>query len=294
MGRWAYTPEQNAWLTENYPRLTNRELAEAFVAEFGESVTAGAMCSWGGNHHMRKDPGVKDRAQRKYTDEQLDFLREAIPGRSYRQVSELFEERYGFAISRAALCGIRSRLGVYAGVNAGRFRKGVAPANKGKSWDEQNISDEARARMLSTTFKKGIVPHNTRELLDEKLDPSGKLWLVKVDPRDAPNTVRYWVPRSHLNWERANGRPWPEGHKALHLDGDSHNDDPDNVMPVPDDVWPVLNGAVAGGLAWHDRETAEAAVTYARLTRARARAERRGRIAAGRPRKDDMRMMEGN
>jgi hypothetical protein len=47
-------------------------------------------------------------------------------------------------------------------------------------------------------------------------------------------------------------------------------------------------GAVLGQLGWHDRESLEVAITYARLTRARVDAERRMRIAAGRPRKGDL------
>lgn len=45
MGRYAYTPEQNAWIAERFPTMTNRELAAAFEEEFGEAVTVSAMNS---------------------------------------------------------------------------------------------------------------------------------------------------------------------------------------------------------------------------------------------------------
>jgi len=97
----------------------------------------------------------------------------------------------------------------------------------------------------------------------------------------------YWVSRARFYWERANGRQWPEGHKAIHIDGDSMNDDADNIEPVPADLWPLVMGAVPGQLEWHDRETLRTAILYAMVTRARVDSERRARIAAGKPRKGD-------
>ena len=287
MGRYAYTPEQNAWLAERFPTTPNRKLAEEFAEEFGERVTATAMSSWGGNRHLRKEPWVRGMANRKYTDEQLDFLREAIPGRSLSQVNDLYEERFGARLTRSALCGLRSKLGVYCGVNAGRFRRGQEPPNKGRTWDEMGIGEEARERMRRTQFRKGALPHNTRPLLDVRETRHGEVEIhVGLSRRERANDQ--WIPLAQFNWMQANGRDWPDGCKALHIDRDPTNDAADNIEPVPSDLWPLVMGAVPGQMVWHDREALRTAILYARVTRARTDAARRARIAAGRPRKGDI------
>lgn len=286
MRRHAYTAEQNAWLAEHFPTMSNHELAAAFEERFSETVTVSAMNSWGGNHHMRKEPGVRGRANRKYTDDQLDFLREAIPGRSLSEVNELYAARFGTTLTRAALCNIRTKLGVYCGVNAGRFRKGQAPPNKGKTWDEMGISAESRERMSRTQFKRGNLPHNTRPLLDVRVAKSG-IMEIHVGQSRRKRANDQWIPLAHFNWMQANGQDWPDGCRAIHIDGDSLNDDADNIEPVPTDLWPMVMGAVPSQMEWHDRETLQTAILYARVSRARVEAARKARIAAGRPRKGD-------
>jgi len=49
-----------------------------------------------------------------------------------------------------------------------------------------------------------------------------------------------------------------------------------------------LNEVLFAELERHDREGLRTAMLYARVTRARVDAERKARIAAGRPRKGDM------
>ena len=290
MGRYAYTEEQNAWLAERFATTPNRQLAEEFAERFGERVTATAMNSWGGNHHMRKEPWVRGAANRKYTDEQLDFLREVIPGRTYREVSDLFAERYGAALTRSMVANVRHKLGVLCGVNSGCFRKGHAPANKGRPWSEW-MSEAGAERSRATQFRKGqlsgIAAERDYALLGERVTRDGYRE-VRVDPRGQRHTMDRWIPLGAFNWMAANGREWPEGCKCVHIDRDVTNDSADNIEPVPNELWPMLCGAIPGQLEWHDRETLRTAILYARVTRARTESERRARIAAGRPRRGDL------
>lgn len=278
MGRYAYTPEQNAWLREHYPVMTNRELAAAFITEFGEDVTVSSMNSWGSNHHVTKEKEVALRAKTesntKYTPEMLDFLREIIPGRSYRQVSDLFCERFGFTLTRAAVCGIRTKLGVKSGVNPGRYRKGHAPANKGKTWDEQGISADARKRMAKCHFRKGQDPHNAyHELLDERTDPDGMVYIY-VRPRNAKWSARHWISKERFMWMQHNGRDFPEGHKCVHANRDRTDFSPDNLVAVPNDVYGIITSGCHGrAIDYYDRETLELAITHARLLMACNRVE---------------------
>lgn len=76
------------------------------------------------------------------------------------------------------------------------------------------------------------------------------------------------------------------------MDGDPLNDDADNVVPVEDAIWPLVCGAVRGQLPWHDRETLEAAIVSARITRRRRELERDRRALEGHPWAQDA-AMEG-
>lgn len=268
MGRYAYTPEQNAWLAEHFPIMTNRELAEAFEERFGEPVTACAMSSWGSNHHMRKKPGVRSRANRKYTDEQLDFLREAIPGRSLSQVNEMYEARFGVRLTRSALRNLRTKLGVHCGVNSGRFRKGQEPQNKGRPWSEW-MPEESREGCRRTQFRKGelngVAKERYHDLLYVRETEDGYLE-IKVSPRNEKHAMQRWIPLGAFEWMKANGRDWPDGCRCVHADRNPKNCDADNIVPVPIRLWPLVNGANPSSLPWHDKETLEAAVLSARIS----------------------------
>jgi len=284
-----WTEAEDEWLREYYPTMQNWELAE-FKAEDGWPRDEKAIARRARTLGIQKDRSRgyvrKCRTPTIWTDEKDAWFRAFAPGHTEREISAEHERLYGFPLTKGQIGNRKTKLGVKSGTHGGRFVKGQVPPNKGKTWDEMGISQESRERMLRTVYAKGNHPHNEGERLDERLNRD--TWQVKVDCRDAKNPMGYWVSRARFNWERENGMQWPEGCKAIHIDGDSLNDKADNIEPVPADLWPLVMGAVPGQLEWHDRETLRTAVLYARVTRARVDSERRARITAGRPRKDDL------
>ena len=285
-----WTEDEDEWLREFYPVMSNIDL-ERMKAEDGWPRTAEQINRRARRLGLTKDPsrGYVRRIQRSpvlWSEERVEWLLAYVPGHSSEEVAMEHERVFGIAVTKASIDHMKTKLGIRSGTIGGRFERGSVPVNKGKTWDEYG-TPEGHARSRATCFRKGNLPHNTGELLDERL-ADHNVWQVKVDPRDARHPMNYWVSRSHFNWERANACPWPEGHKALHLNRDMDDDAAENILPVPSDLWPLVMGAVPGQLEWHDRESAEAAVAYARLTSARVDAERRLRIAEGRPRKGDV------
>jgi hypothetical protein len=272
-----YTPEQREWMERHYAATPNRVLAEQFSERFGERVTKGAMNAYGTKHGLRKAPGVRCSGNRRYTDEQLDFLREFVPGHTEREIIAAFAERFGVTLNRSKVKNLKTKLGVRSGTVGGRFEKGLVPANKGKTWDEF-LSPEAQERSRKTTFKKGNRPHNAyRKLLDEKTDARGT-W-VYVKPRKRRYSADDWVSKQRFVWMQANGRDWPEGCRAVFADHDPQNFDPENVVPVPDELYAIVSGGSHGrALPYHDRETLELAIAHARVIR------KRGEIASMAPR----------
>ena len=285
-----WTEAEDAWLRECYPLYQNWELAE-FKALDGWPRDEQAIARRARTLGIRKDPSRgyvrRCRVPTIWTAEKDAWFRAFVPGHTEREIAAEHERLYGFPLTEHQIANRKTKLGVRSGTHGGRFEKGHVPANKGRTWDEY-LPPEAQERCRATTFRKGNRPHNSGELLDERL-AEHNVWQVKVDCRGAKNPMDYWVSRARFNWERAHGRPWPEGCKAIHIDGDGENDDADNIEPVPSDLWPLVMGAVPGQLEWHNRETLRTAIVYARVTRARVDAERRARIAAGRPRKGDIR-----
>ena len=107
-----------------------------------------------------------------------------------------------------------------------RYPPGHVPANKGlrrPGW--------APGRIKETQFKKGqrngqaarhYMPLGAERLVE------GYLYVKVAEVPNVPYTVN-WKPVNVLNWERANGRPLPDGHVLRFRDGDHMNVDLANL-----------------------------------------------------------------
>jgi hypothetical protein len=270
-----YTPEQHVWLEKHYADMTNEELADAFRELFCRQVTEASMFAYGKNHHLRKSAETRSRiisihARRKYTDDENDFLREYIPGHSESEIIAAFAERFGRTLNRSQVRNRKTKLGVPSGTHGGRFVSGMTPANKGKSWSEYMPEDSIRrVRESGALFKKGNTPPNAyHQLLDERKDMMGT-W-VYVKPRNAKYTTDFWITKQRFVWMQANGRDWPEGCRAVCADHDRDNFDPENVVPVPNDLYGIVTGGFNGkSIPYHDRASLETAILHARVVRER-------------------------
>ena len=287
-----WTEAEDEWLREYYPTMQNWELAE-LKAEDGWPRDEKAIARRAKKLGIRKDRSRgyvrKCRTPTIWTDEKDEWFRAFVPGHTEGEISAEHERLFGFPLTKSQIGNRKTTLGVKSGTHGGRFVKGQVPPNKGKPRSEW-MPEESRERCRATQFRKGqvsgIAAERDRGLLGVRIADGYRE--IRVDPRGQRHTMDRWIPLAKFNWMQANGRDWPDGHKAIHIDHDPLNDDADNIEPVPTELWPLVMGAVPGQLEWHDRETLRAAILYARVTRARVDAERRARIAAGRPRKGDM------
>ena len=272
--RWA--PEEDALLRELYPTMGNREVARLVSEACGTRRTKDGVCVRARLLGLSKDQERgyrKPQPRRLWDEERAAWLRAFAPGHSQEEIAAEHERVFGWRLTMAQVKNGKVALGVKSGTTGGQFQKGLTPFNKGRHWDEY-LSPEKQERARGTTYKAGHRPHNQGELLDERFDARDGYWQVKVDPRNAPNSTRLWISRARFRWMQANGRDWPEGHKALHVDGDKENDDPENIVPVPNDLWPLVMGAAGKRTEYFDRESAEVAITSARITRAITRSKR--------------------
>lgn len=242
-------------------------LLTGFEEKFGWRLSQVSLASWAYSKGLRK-------AQR-WTEEARAYLVEIVPGRSHCEIAAMMGERFGPPFADVEL--VKGAIARYR-LNTGRtgcFPKGHEPANKGRTWDEY-LSQEKQRRCRATTFKPGSRPHNRRAVGSERVGKDGYLW-VKVESRfdpDGHNDWRdLWKPKHRAVWEEANGRQTPEGSMIVFADGDIRNFDPDNLVCMTMAEHAVI---CHQGIAYHDRESCEAAIAIARLqSRVYARSKRK-------------------
>ncbi len=159
----------------------------------------------------------------KYTEEEKHFLREFVPGHSYKEIAEEFNIRFSENITVGQIKSSIGRYKLNTG-RTGRFEKGHIPANKG-------THPETVGRMGETQFKKGNLPHNTKPIGYERVSKDGyikvKIAMRRSDTGDKSN----FVLKHRLIWEKANG-PIPEGCNVIFLDGNKRNFAPENLALV--------------------------------------------------------------
>ena len=191
----------------------------------------------------------------------LAFMREYIPGHTEGEIRAAFSERFGIVLTESQIGNTKTRLGVRSGTHGGRFAKGQEPWNKGRRQAEW-MSPEAIERTKATRFQDGNLPHNARELYEERVDTKDGFTYVHVAERPREKNGDNWVQKHHIVWEEANGRPVPKDCVIAFADGNRKNFDPENLVAVPRKLWAIIN---CKGIPYYDRESLLVAMDIARL-----------------------------
>lgn len=266
------TPEEIAWLRSNAPLHPQGETLRLFAERFGWAPTKPSLASW------MSDNGIKPpNSPTRWTGGMDAYFREIAPGRSEAEIADLFELRFGIRLTPGRIGNAKTRLGVRSGTVGGRFEKGHEPANKGKTWDETGMPPEARERILATCFKPGHMPRNAdgKPVGYERVGRDGYAEVKVAERPSSPDRNDNFRLRHRLVWEEANGRPVPPSSMIVFADRDKRNFDPGNLVCVPRAEWATICKL---GLAYHDRESLEAAMLTARLVQRARRLERSERM----------------
>lgn len=153
----------------------------------------------------------------KYTQSQIEYLKRISPGKSNKEITEMFNKEFDLNLSESAISGTRKRHGIKNGLN-GRFQEGQEPWNKGK---------KGYMGANNTSFKKGNVPHNWVPIGSERITKDGYIQIKIQEGKFQHN----WKGKHILIWEEHNG-PLPEGHAIIFGDGNIRNFDIDNLIMV--------------------------------------------------------------
>lgn len=141
----------------------------------------------------------------KYTDEQIDFLKKMSFGRSRKELTKMFNQKFQTLKTIKQIQGTCKRYKFYSG-NTGRFEKGNIPKNKGK---------KNPGKTNSGSFKKGHTPKNYRPVGSKRIDKDGIEYTKIRDPRT-------WKQSHVLLWEKHYGQV-PKGHIVIFKDLDKRN-----------------------------------------------------------------------
>lgn len=163
---------------------------------------------------------------RRWTAEEDRLLRAIYPDHDNEYVAVYLHRSRCSVMARARVLGLRKRPEVYEALHRkGQFRKGQAPANKGRKI-ETWMSAESIERSKQGRFKKGeFRADNPSSRPDgwEKVYADGYVWMkVSGGKRRAKHR---WV------WEQAHG-PIPKGMVIRFKDGDRTNCALENLFMV--------------------------------------------------------------
>lgn len=266
MRRNSWTPDEEAWLREVYPTHYNHEIARMHAEAFPDlpERTDKAINSRAKVLHLRKADGFARNPKRFWTDEKAAWFRSFVPGHSESEISAEHERLYGTPLTEGQIGNAKSSLGVKSGTNGGTFRKGHAPANKGKKWSEFG-TPEGHERSRATQFKQGHMNQRKgwmKPVGYERVDNDGYTWVKVKDGLQGKANDNYRL-KHHVVWEYHNG-PIPPSTQIVFADRDKGNFDPDNLVAVDRGIWSVISRS---GMAYRDRASLEACMAVARLKR---------------------------
>lgn len=162
---------------------------------------------------------MKNKTNRhKYTEEENEFIRKYHEGLSVKELTYLFNQKFGTDVSVNALTRHKTnRLKLKGAKNTGRFLKGMIPWNKGlKGW---------RKVKPSNLFKKGHLPKQTRPVGDERVTQNGSVE-VKV------GMPSVWKLKHHVIYEKHHNEKIGRWDKVIFLDGNKRNFDISNLKKI--------------------------------------------------------------
>lgn len=179
-----------------------------------------------------------------YTPEEVAFLKSTIPGISFRDLTALFNTRFGLELSLSQVRAACKNRGLSNGRD-GRFPTGSIPHNKGK---------KGVGGWAPTQFKKGSRPHNWQPIGSERVNGDGYVDIKIAEPHQ-------WRAKHLLLWERENG-PLPKGYAIIFADGDRRNFAPGNLVKVSRKELLYLNQK---GLIYNNAELTKTGINVAKV-----------------------------
>lgn len=156
----------------------------------------------------------------KFSDEQIEFIREIAPGRYAAEITEMVNKQFNLDLKVSQIESCKKNHNIMSGIDS-RFKKGMIPYNKGK---KGSMSPEQYEKCKATMFKKENIPQNHRPIGSERIDRDGYTYIKVAEPNK-------WKLKHRLLWEEHNG-PIPHKHRLIFADGNRQNICLENLLLV--------------------------------------------------------------
>ena len=166
---------------------------------------------------------------KKYTDEMIEFLKEVTPQKTYKEITELFNNKFNLDTTVEIIKSLLSRKKICTETRGCLYKKGSIPWNKGK---------KGYMGANKTSFKKGHKPKNWRPIGSERVDAEGYT-LIKVSNEGCKHKM--WALKHRIVWEQHHKKKIPRGSVIIFADGDKSNLNIENLICVTRNELKVLN-----------------------------------------------------
>ncbi|MDO4301766.1 MAG: HNH endonuclease signature motif containing protein [Clostridia bacterium] len=163
--------------------------------------------------------------QHKYTQSEIDFFIEFVPGHSYKEIQAEFIKRFSWDISLSQVKSLINRYGLNTG-RTGCFEKGNIPWNKGLKGHCAKGSEKG-------WFGKGHIPQNHRAVGSERVNVDGYIEVKIAEPNK-------WRLKHRVVWEQEYG-PLKKTDIIIFLDGNKINTDINNLAVINRGEHLILN-----------------------------------------------------
>lgn len=189
--------------------------------------------------------------QIKWTEEQKQFIYENYKGIGNKELTDMFNKKFGTNIVNQIKYFKRNHK-LDSGLN-GQFIKGHKTFNKGKKWDEY-MPKQSQINCKKTTFKKGNIPPNHRQVGEERTNVDGYIEIKVSEPNKWELKHRY-IYKKHYG-------SIPKGYKVIFLDGNKTNLNINNLKAISSHEELIMNEY---GLRYGKKELTESASIVAQL-----------------------------
>lgn len=262
----AYPPEIEDFVRQMSPLLRDQELSVATNEKFGTAFTASKMKAYRGNRGIRnyqKQLSSEEywKYQTKWPKGMFEFIRDNSWGVSSEEMANMVNEKFGTSFTKNRMKSFRAKYGIRSGVT-GWFRKGRAPATKGKTLEEIcGYDPDKLARVRATQFREGQRPPNEKPIGTITTTTDG--YLIRKKQMEGTQWER-WEFLHRAVWEEYNGSV-PEGMVVVFRDGNKQNCDISNLMLAKRSEVPVMTRK---GYWSEDPDLTETALNIVRLQQA--------------------------
>lgn len=149
----------------------------------------------------------------RYTEKQLNFLRTHYPRMTRPELTEAFNKKFSTSIQVKTITSCLKNHNITSG-RTGCFKSGHAAWNKGT---------RGLTKGNSSSFKKGLIPHNLKPIGHERICPKDGYIYIKVGDQCTINgTTSNYMHKHRWTWIQHHG-PVPEGKLVSLIDGDPSN-----------------------------------------------------------------------